>query len=150
MNNIIRRIADRLPEKLRLFYYKYESALLYIFYGGLTTVVSLGSHYICLFLRTGTLTATSVSWICAVTFAFFTNKLYVFNSKDRSAHVILGEAWKFYGARLVSYFLELGFLLLTVDTLGFNKYICKIIAQVFILILNYLFSKFIVFKKKTK
>lgn len=147
-DKIIKKILNFFPEPVGKFYYKYEHALLYIFFGALTTIVSVTVQYTAAFLGANTALATTVSWIFAVTFAFFTNKTFVFKSISSSKSEWLRQAGGFYSARLVSYFLELGFLLLTVDVLEFNMHIMKIIAQVFILALNYLFSKLVIFRKK--
>ena len=147
-DRIIKKIVGILPECLQKLYYKYESAILYIFFGGLTTVVSIGTQYLALWLGAGTALSTTISWICAVTFAFFTNKVWVFRSGSFERKLFIREFLGFYGARLVSYFLELGFLLLTVDVLGCSSYIMKLIAQVFVLVINYLFSRFVIFAKK--
>ena len=144
----IHKIVGIFPEPLQKLYYKYESGLLYIFFGALTTVVSIASQYIALWLGAGTALSTTISWICAVTFAFFVNKICVFKDKSVTAKDWLRQALQFYGARLVSYFMELGYMLLMVDVLGFDAYIMKLTAQVFILVINYLFSKFVIFKKK--
>lgn len=148
LDKIIRKIVGIMPQKLQKLYYDHESAWLYIFFGGLTTLVSIATQYICIYLGAGTALATTVSWICAVTFAFFTNKVWVFRSESFEKRVFIREFLSFYGARLVSYFLELGFLLLTVDMLGCNSYLMKLIAQIFVLVINYLFSRFVIFVKK--
>ena len=144
----IHKIVGIFPECIQKLYYKYESALLYIFFGGLTTLVSVGTQYIAYALGAGTTLATALSWICAVTFAFFTNKVWVFGSKSFEKKLFFREFFSFYGARLFSFLLELGFMVLTVDVLLWNKYIMKLIAQVFVLVLNYIFSRFFVFRKK--
>ena len=80
-------------------------------------------------------------------FAFITNKLFVFESKDRSAQLVLHELALFAGARVFSLLIEEGFLLLTVEVLHGNDRIMKLIAAVFVVIINYFFSKFFIFKK---
>jgi putative flippase GtrA len=122
---------------------KNKEIALYIFFGGLTTIVSILTQFGADFLGANTAIATTISWICAVTFAFFVNRIFVFKSK---AHR-LKQAITFYGSRLATYFLELGFMLLMVEVLLFNMHIMKIIAQVFVLVGNFLISKFIIFRK---
>jgi putative flippase GtrA len=148
MNKLIRKIVGIFPKSLQNLYCKHESVMLYIFYGALTTVISFVTQIAADYAGAPTWLSTSISWICAVTFAFFVNKFFVFESKDRTARVMLREGTQFYAARLVSFFFEMGFLIVTVDFLNFDLKICKIVVQVMILILNYLFSKFVVFKKK--
>jgi putative flippase GtrA len=91
--------------------------------------------------------STSISWVSAVTFAFFVNKFFVFESRQRTAKVLIREGGQFFAARLLSFFVELGYLVLMVDILHLGLVANKIIIQIVILILNFLFSKFIIFKK---
>lgn len=146
----MKKFISLFPQCIQKLYYKYESGLLYIFFGGLTTLVSIGTQYLAAWLGASTALSTTISWICAVTFAFFTNRTCVFKSTVSDKRGIFREGLQFFGARLFSYFLELGFMIVTVDVLGFSQYIMKLIAQIFVLVLNYVFSKFIIFAKKTK
>ncbi len=145
-------VVNHLPAPLRKFYFRYENLILYLIFGGLTTVVSFITQFVpAYFLGTGaaaTVFCTTFSWICAVTFAFFTNKKYVFKSETHSKRAFWIEFFSFYGARLVSYFLELAIMLVFATWLGFNYYIVKICAQIFIVLSNYLFSKLFIFKKR--
>lgn len=150
MDKLIRKILSVFPKFIRDFYDKHESALLYIIVGGLTTVVSLAAQYVPAYFGLPTKVNTTISWLCAVTFAFFTNKVWVFKDRSYSRRDWLSQAAAFYGARLATYFLELGFMILTVDVLNYSEYIMKLIAQVFILVVNYLFSKFFIFRKKRR
>ncbi|MCL1789178.1 MAG: GtrA family protein [Oscillospiraceae bacterium] len=135
--------------KIKPLYQKYREMISYVFFGGLTTVVSIAVHYAVIFWVTDdTAIATTVSWICSVTFAFFVNKIFVFKSVSEKKSDWFKQGMTFYGARVTTYLLELGFMLLTVRALQFDEYIMKLVAQVFILAANYLLSKFWVFKKK--
>ena len=71
-----------------------------------------------------------------MTFAFFTNKVWVFKNESKTRKDWLSQAAAFYSARLVTYFLELGFMSFTVRVLEQNEYVMKLIAQIFILVLN--------------
>ncbi len=138
--------------EVKKLYKKYEEIINYVIVGGLTTVVSLGSYYLCVLTVFDPENvvllqcANIISWILSVTFAFFANKKYVFKSKNAN---VAEEASKFYGARLATLGIDMLFMFLTVTVLHWNDKIMKIIAQVVILILNYLISKFIVFIKKS-
>ena len=130
---------------------KYEEIINYIIVGVATTVVSLGSYYLCvltvfdpdnaILLQI----ANIISWVLAVTFAFWANRKYVFKSKNPK---ILDEATKFYGARVLTLLIDMGMMFLTVTVLHWDDKIMKILSQVVILILNYIISKFLVFIKK--
>lgn len=104
-----------------------------------------------------------ISWIITVIFAYFTNKLWVFQSKSWKPNVVIRELVGFFGARLFSLGVEELGLWLMIDKmdigrigfeiLGFDvngNLIAKVIMQVVIVILNYIFSKLIIFKKKDK
>lgn len=148
LDRLIRKILSVFPKFIQDFYDRHESVLLYLIVGALTTAVSLVTQYIPKLMGFPTEINTTVSWICAVTFAFFTNKVWVFKNESNTKKDWLSQAAAFYGARLVTYFLELGFMILTVRVLSQNEYIMKLVAQVFILIINYLFSKLVIFRKK--
>lgn len=134
--------------KLRTLFTKYRSIITYLVFGVLTTVVNYLVYYP-LYNAAGLSAAisNSVSWAAAVVFAYFTNKLFVFESKTWDAKVALPEFLKFVGLRLASGVAETGLLLVFVDLLRFNGNIWKIITSILVVILNYVFSKFLVFKK---
>lgn len=120
----------------------------YIVFGVLTTVVSFVSQMLFAALGTPAAVNTVGSWVCAVIFAYIVNKLFVFESHTDSAKAFMRELWLFVAARLASLGMELVFMVITVDLLHFSEAICKLIAQVFILVANYIFSKWFIFKKK--
>ncbi|MCH5348599.1 MAG: GtrA family protein [Oscillospiraceae bacterium] len=150
LDALIKKILSVFPRFIRDFYYKHESVMLYLIVGAMTTVVSLITQYVPASFGLPTAVNTTISWICAVTFAFFTNKVWVFKDEAREKSDWIKQALSFYAARLVTYFAELGFMILTVDVLSQNEYIMKLIAQIFVLIVNYLFSKLVIFRKKPK
>ena len=83
-------------------------------------------------------------WIVAVTFAYFTNRIFVFQSKDQR---MFREALKFYEARVVTLLVDRGLMAILVSVLGFNDRIIKLIVQVIVIVGNYVLSKFWVFKR---
>lgn len=113
-------------------------------------VASAGSEKILELLGTGTdyLDATVIAWIAAVIFAFVTNKLIVFESKSWKPSVAGREFAAFIGARVFSLLVELLFMFVTVTLLSFNEFIAKIFVQIIVVVLNYIFSKLIIFKSK--
>lgn len=164
MEKVIHWIIDHLPKPLQKLWYDHESVWMYILMGGLTTVVSLvfqmlptalfNTMHMANWLNTGL--STTISWIFAVTFAFFTNKKYVFKSETHTRAAFWREFYMFYGARLVTYFLELAimelgnhfFATVNGEIVTWRSLLVKILAQVVILVLNYIFSKLVIFKKK--
>lgn len=119
----------------------------YIVFGVLTTVVSFVSQM--LFSAAGfpVIVNTIGSWVCAVIFAYIVNKLFVFESKTDTAKAFWRELGLFIGARVASLGMELVFMFVTVELLNFSEAVCKLVAQVFILVANYVFSKLFIFKK---
>lgn len=135
-------------KKIKALFEKYREMIMYLIFGGLTTLVSFSVYYIFNTpLMLSGLVSNIISWIASVTFAFITNKLFVFDSKDRSAKTLAREAISFYGCRLFSGAVETAFVWLTVDILGWNSMLMKLIVSVFVVIANYFFSKIFVFKK---
>lgn len=137
--------------KIKELYIKYKEIINYLIIGGLTTVISLGTYYllVCTILDPNNALELQIanvsSWIAAVIFAYFTNRIFVFESKDNNK---FKEFFKFIAARLVTLGLDMLFMYIFVTVLGFNDKIIKIIVQILVVILNYIFSKFMVFKKE--
>ncbi len=125
----------------------------YLIVGVLTTLVSLGSYFLCVhtFLNPNDgfqlQMANVISWICAVTFAYFTNRKYVFKSKEKN---IAFEAVKFYASRLGTLGMEMLIMFILVTLIGMNDTPGKFIAQILVMIANYFISKIFVFRKKHK
>lgn len=132
-------------------YKKHEEIINYVIVGALTTFVSLFTYYLCVFTVFNPddafllQCANIISWIVSVTFAFFTNRIFVFKSKNPH---IFNEGIKFYGARIITLIFDMLFMYLFVTVLLFNDKIMKLLSNVVILILNYILSKLFVFIKK--
>ncbi len=128
---------------------KYWDIIVYLVFGVLTTVVNY-LVYLPLYNWLGFSAALSngVAWVAAVAFAFLTNKPLVFRSYDWSLSVVLPELGKFLACRIGSGLLETGILLVFVDLLGYNGNIVKLITSVLVVVLNYVGSKLLVFRKK--
>lgn len=138
-------------KKLLKLYKKYEEIINYIIVGGLTTVVSLGTYYLCVFtfldpeVAFELQIANIISWICCVTFAYFTNRIFVFKSKNEKK---LKEAFNFYTSRIATLLMDMAIMFLLVTLAGFNDKIIKILVQVIVTIANYVISKLFVFRKR--
>ena len=136
--------------KLLKLYKKYEEIINYLIVGGLTTLVSLVSYYLCVctFLDPKNAfelqLANIISWIFAVIFAYITNRKFVFKSKKTNK---LKEASKFFLSRLSTLLIDMLTMFLLVTIIGINDKISKILVQFIIIILNYVFSKLFVFNK---
>ena len=136
---------------MKNIYTKYKEIINYIIVGGLTTCVSLLTYYLLTFtilnpnISIELQIATIISWIISVLFAFFTNKKYVFESKNKFN---FKEIISFILSRLSTLLIEMLLMYLLVTVCKYNDKIMKIVVQIIIIILNYLLSKFLVFKKK--
>ena len=136
-------------DRIKALCIKYKEVLLYLIFGGLTTMVSLASFWVCTYpLHINVLISNVISWICAVTFAYFTNAKWVFEAKPRSRGEALRQFVSFYAGRLATLGVEEAILLVFVTLLHGNEMIVKVIAQVVVVVLNYVVSKLFVFKKK--
>lgn len=128
---------------------KYWDILTYLFFGVLTTVVNYLVYLPCYNLLGWSAGLSNIlAWIVAVAFAFVTNKPFVFKSYDWSWNVVWPELTKFVGCRIGSGVLETGILLVCVDMLAWNGNVMKLITAALVIVLNYIGSKFLVFKKK--
>ena len=134
--------------KLLELYKKYKEIINYLIFGVLTTVVSIGTY--ALFTKLFSinyLVSNILSWILAVLFAFITNKLFVFESKSKDKKQVTKEMINFFFFRIISLGTEMIILYTFVDLLSINDLITKVIAQIIVILSNYIFSKVFVFKK---
>ena len=139
--------------KIKELLIKYEEVIRYLIIGVLTTIVSLATYYILTFTILDPKVSIQlqitniISWIVSVTFAYFTNRKYVFKLKEKKN---IKEASKFYLSRLSTLLLDMLLMQIFVIRLKFNDKIIKLIVQFVVIVLNYILSKFLVFKSKVK
>lgn len=136
-------------EQIRKLIEKYWDIISYLFFGVLTTLVNY-AVYLPLYNWAG-LSATlsnCVSWAVSVIFAYLTNKPFVFKSHDWSKEVVVPELGKFVGCRVGSGLAETAIIFVFVDCLHFNGNVMKLLTSVLVVVLNYVASKLVVFKKK--
>ena len=128
---------------------KYWDILSYLFFGVLTTVVNYVVYLPCYnLLNLSAVVSNAIAWVVAVAFAYLTNKPFVFKSHDWSAKTVVPELTKFVGCRIGSGLAETLILLLAVDIMGWNGNLWKLLTNVLVVILNYIGSKLLVFRKK--
>jgi len=131
-------------------YHKNEEIYNYLIVGMLTTLVSLLTYYMCVltFLNPNNAfelqIANIISWFCSVTFAYITNRIFVFKSSNKN---MIKEATMFVGARITTLILDMLTMFIMVSVLFINDKVAKIIAQFLVLMGNYIVSKLYVFKK---
>ena len=133
---------------LSKLYKKYKEIINYLIFGILTTLVSIGTYAILTkIFNINYLVSNVLSWITAVLFAFITNKLFVFESKSKNKKQVSKEMINFFFFRIVSLGIEMIIMYIFVDLLSINDLITKVIAQIIVILSNYIFSKVFVFKK---
>jgi len=141
---------ERRNNTLKLLFNKLlnRETISYLFFGVLTTGINFGIYWLCIEVNIAYWISTIIAWVIALIFAFVTNKIFVFESTDMESGVILKEAISFVAARSVSGLCDLGFMIFAVEIIQMDKLIAKIITNVFVVVINYLFSKLVVFKKR--
>ena len=136
-------------EKLKQLIIKYYDILAYLVFGVLTTVVNYLVYLPCYnLLGLPAVVSNVIAWVVAVAFAYVTNKPFVFRSHDWSAKTVVPELTKFVGTRVASGGMESAIIWIAVDLLGGNGNLWKLVTSVLVVILNYVGSKLLVFRKK--
>lgn len=149
-------------DKIKVFYDKHREFILYAVFGVATTLANFFSYLImkAIFGEERYLINNAVAWFAGVVVAFVTNKLFVFNSKSWKLKIALKEFAEFVAARLFSFGVEEAGMWLFMSVLNFSRFsiplviltvpgdiIAKLLISIVVVILNYFFSKFIIFKK---
>lgn len=127
---------------------KYKSLISYAFFGVCTTAVNVISYYIFISITgISNVVSTVIAWFLAVLFAYITNKLWVFESKSFERRVLVKEILAFFGCRLTTGVLDVVVMYMAVDVIHSNGTIWKIISNIIVIIINYIASKLVIFKK---
>lgn len=140
-------------KKIKELYLKYKEIINYLIFGVLTTLVSLIVYYLLVFTFLNPSNpielqiANILSWVAGVAFAYFTNRKFVFESKEKNK---LKEASKFVASRVATLLMDMIIMFIGVTTLKFNDKIIKLLSQILVIVANYVLSKIIVFKKENK
>lgn len=135
-------------EKIRKLFHKYYDVLAYLVFGVLTTAVNYLIYLPCYnLLQLPAVVSNLIAWVGAVAFAYLTNKPFVFRSHDWSAKTVIPELTKFVSCRVASGAAESAILWITVDILGWNGNLWKLFTSVLVVVLNYIGSKLVVFRK---
>ncbi|GEN49043.1 cell wall teichoic acid glycosylation protein gtcA [Ligilactobacillus pobuzihii E100301 = KCTC 13174] len=138
-------------EMIKKMWLKYKGVIAYLFFGGLTTLINIVAFYLF-----GTVfdlyyqLANVIAWLLSVLFAFFTNKVWVFGSKYTTAKAFWSEMGKFFFYRGVSLLVDAFIMYLGISVFKIDDNLTKLIDQVFVVVINYFFSKFLIFKTNDK
>ncbi len=141
---------------IKAIWQKYREQGLYLIFGGLTTAIDWVISFALYYVWSGAMetapalvhVADVIAWTAAVLFAFVTNRIFVFESRQKGFLPIARELFTFAGGRVFTLLLQEAIMAVFVTWLGLNVYLFRIIAAVLVIILNYIISKLIVFRKK--
>ncbi len=141
----------KIIELIKALCIKYKELIMYGIMGVLSTIVNIASFTI--FEKVfgiPALISNVIAWIITVIFAYITNKLYVFESKSFKRDVLIKEILSFTSARIFSLLLEEAILYVLIDLMNVNSIITKIFSNIVVIIVNYILSKLVIFKKDKK
>lgn len=138
-------------DKILTLVHKYRAILAYLFFGGATTLVNFGVYALfTTWIPLHYQVANFLAWLLSVLFAFFTNKVWVFGSHYTTVSNFFTELGTFFFYRALSYVLDAGIMFVGISLLHANGLLTKLVDQVVIVLLNYLFSKYLIFNNKLK
>lgn len=130
---------------------KYKDILLYGIFGVLTTVVNIVCYWIMAHLaQCSVMVSTFGAWVAAVAFAYLTNRKWVFHSEATTTSEIVKEIFSFFSCRIATGAVDWACMFIFVDILGMHDVLIKAGANILVIILNYVASKLVIFKKKNR
>ena len=139
MKNLILKISS--------LFSTHKQIILYLIFGVCTTVINTVCYWLLYdVLSWSNLLSTVLAWLAAVIFAFVTNKRYVFESKKSGIHEQLTEFASFFSCRILTGILDVIIMAVAVDMLKWNGLVWKLISNIIVTVLNYIASKFLIFK----
>lgn len=151
--DIVEEFFLKIFEKIGLkkfveWYRAHKEGMRYLVFGGLAFILSIAIFSICKNLcNISTIPSNVISWIITVLFAYITNKLFVFYSKVDCLKNLVKEILYFFGARVFTLVVENAILKITVDYYELNSILMKMISNILVIILNFVFSKLFIFNK---
>ncbi len=145
----IRKFSGDYMKKIKELLVKHKEIILYILFGGMTTLINIVVYSLCYYaLHTGNSAANIISWVLSVLFAYVTNKVWVFESKSINPKVLAGEVLSFFGCRLATGALDFVIMYIAVDILLLPAIVFKVLSNVIVIVLNYIASKLLIFNKR--
>ncbi len=149
----VEKVFFKILEKIKLvkivdWYKSHIEVMRYLIFGVLTTAINIISYSIFYyFLGIENIISNVIAWIVSVIFAYLTNRKYVFESKANTIKTMIVEIFSFFASRLVTLGIDEAIMYVTVDKWQWNGLLMKILSNILVIILNFIFSKLIVFKK---
>ena len=136
-------------EKIWNLFLKYREAVLYLVFGGFTTLINIVVYAVCKHaIGIDTIPSNVAAWILSVAFAYVTNKIFVFESRTVGVMALIKECLSFVWCRLATGIMDMVIMYVTVDMLHWSDMIMKILSNVLVIVLNFVFSKLFIFAKK--
>lgn len=134
---------------IQQIYRQYRSMILYLFFGGCTTLINIACYYV-LYQHAGVsnLCSTILAWLVSVLFAYVTNRSLVFASEASGWRALMTELIAFISCRLATGLLDTVIMVVAVDLMHGNSLLWKILSNILVIILNYVASKWMIFKPK--
>lgn len=136
-------------DKLKNLFSKHKDLIPYAVFGVLTTVVNIVVYWLFAHaLGTPVMVATVMAWFVAVLFAYLTNRRWVFHSEALGLKEIAKEAASFFGCRMGTELIDIAAMYVLVDQMRMNDIVIKTVANIVVIVVNYVASKFVIFKHK--
>ena len=130
---------------------KYQQPILYLFFGVCTTAVNIITYYLCAHpLHLSVVASTCIAWVISVLFAYITNKWWVFESHTLNPGKVWREFVSFVLCRVATFLFNLAALFVMVDLMKMEFFLCKLLISVVVVVLNYVFSKILIFTNDKK
>lgn len=135
--------------QIKDIYSKYKDIIPYAFFGVLTTIINIVTYYVMAhFFGITIMISTVFAWLLAVLFAYVTNRKWVFHSGADTTETIITEILSFFSCRVATGIVDWACMWVFVDVLHFNDVVIKSMANVLVIVLNYIASKLLIFKRK--
>lgn len=136
-------------DKIIEFLKRYKAVILYLVFGGITTIINILTYAICYqILGLGNMVSNIIAWLLAVIIAYITNKIWVFESKSLDIKNLVHELISFFGCRIITGGIDLIIMYVAVDCIHLNAIVMKILANFIVIVSNYFASKYLIFKRK--
>jgi len=129
------------------WYLEHQEGMRYLIFGGVSTILNILVFILLDKLGISTIISNFIAWVVSIVFAYFTNKMCVFNTKTNNKKELSKEVFSFVGCRILTLLIDELYMYITIDILNFNSLIMKIISNIIVIILNFVFSKILIFKK---
>ncbi len=150
IENFFLNILDKIKLKpLADLYRKHKEGWRYLIFGALATIVNIAVYSVSFYVtHIDNAVSNVIAWVVAAIFAYITNKFLVFASKVDTKKALIGEITSFFSCRLFTLVVDEIIMIISVDKLGLSPFIMKVVANIVVIILNFVLSKLVIFKKK--